>query len=244
MSSMTSPSHGSDGSSRRLQPVERRRLRDLAYAAIRESIISGAFQTGERLTETHLAAELAMSRAPIREALRGLVREGLVVERPHLGTFVASMSADDVTDLYNVRLGIETVGLRLFMRRREPTEPLWSAIQEMEQAAKRKDIAGVVSAEFEFHRIISERCGSPLLAKLFSDLEGRILMAIALDDATFPELGDVAAEHVPIVEAIDAHDEVRAVAEFEEHLVSTVGELLQRLGGDNSALLGPSAVLE
>jgi DNA-binding GntR family transcriptional regulator len=223
----------------RLRPVERKRLFDLAYTAIRESIISGEFAMGERLVETELANELQMSRAPVREAIRHLAKEGLIEEHPHRGAFVATITAADVGDIYNVRLGLEITGLRLFMKSGASTKPLWQAIKQMEKAAERGQIAEVVRAEFEFHRYIAQSAGNALLATIFNDLEGRFMMAIALDDQSFDQLNEIAAEHVPVVEAIDAGDERKAVLTFEEHLLSTVGELLKRLGRDRSLLLEP-----
>jgi DNA-binding GntR family transcriptional regulator len=221
------------------KPVERKRLTDLAHEAIRESITAGNVEMGQRLVETQLAEELGMSRAPIREALRRLAEEGLVVEHPHHGTSVATLTADDVADLYNVRLGLEVVGLRCFMRRSGPIGPLRDRIDRMAKAAARGDRAGVVRAEFEFHRHIAKESGNAVLAKLFSDLEGRLTMVMALDDESFEDLHEVAAEHEPIVEALEAGDERRAVDLFEEHLVSTVGLLLDRLNGDPHAVLRP-----
>jgi DNA-binding GntR family transcriptional regulator len=223
----------------RLQPVERKLLVDLAHTAIRDSIVAGDFGMGERLVETQLARDLEMSRAPIREALTRLVQEGLVEDQPHRGALVATLSASDVTDLYNVRMGVETVGLRLFIKRNASTRPLWGPIRDMERAAARNHMAGVVEAEFLFHRCIALAAQNEILMNIFGDLEGRLMMALALDDASFEHLDDVAAEHIPIVEAIDAGDEPRAVAAFEEHLVSTVGALLDRLGGSQSDLLMP-----
>jgi len=223
----------------RLQPVERKRLVDLAHSAIRESIVAGEFSMGERLVETQLASDLEMSRAPIREALRRLAQEGLVEDQPHRGALVASMTASDVTDLYNVRLGVETIGLRLFIKHGASTDPLWQTISDMERGARRNHMAGVVKSEFEFHRCIAVAAENAVLMSIFGDLEGRLMMALALDDASFEQLDDVPAEHIPIVEAIDAGEEARAVAAFEDHLVSSVGALLDRLGGTSSDLLMP-----
>ena len=224
-----------------LRPVERKRLTDLAHVAIRESIVTGAIGMGERLIETQLAADLGMSRAPIREALQRLAKEGLVTERPHQGAFVAEMTAADVADLYNVRLGIEGTTVRLFMHRDAPTDGLWSRIAAMERAADKGDVATVVGAEFDFHRHICELAGNALLSNLFAEQEGRLRLAIGLDDASFERLRDVAAEHVPLTEAIETGNQRRAVVVMEEHLLSTVGQLLGRLDGDASMLLGPLA---
>lgn len=224
-----------------LQPVERLRLTDQAHAAIRSSIVSGAFAMGERLVEMELANELRMSRAPIREALQRLAKEGLVEDRAHQGACVAVMTPEDVIDLYNLRLGLETTALRLFMKAGASTGPLRARIAEMERAANRNDRAAVVRGELEFHHEISASCGNKLLNALFEDLEGRITMALALDDASFENLHDIAQEHVPVVEAIERGDPQAAVAVFEEHMLSTVGQLVRRLGGDPYALLSASA---
>jgi DNA-binding GntR family transcriptional regulator len=221
----------------RHKPVERKRLTDLAYEAIRDSITAGRVAMGERLIESQLASELGMSRAPIREALRRLAEEGLATEHAHHGASVVTLAAADVADLYNVRVGLEIVGLRSFIRRGEPVAPLEALVERMDRAAARNDRAGVVRAEFEFHRHIAEHSGNALLVKIFADLQGRLMLAMNLDDEAFQDLHEVAAEHEPIVAAIAAGDERRAVALFEEHLVSTVGELLERLDGDPTSIL-------
>jgi DNA-binding GntR family transcriptional regulator len=225
----------------KLKPVERHRLTDLAHSAIRESIVSGGFAMGERLVETQLASQLGMSRAPIREALQRLAKEGLVVEHAHQGTFVAELSGEDVVDIYNVRLGLEITALRLFMKNGLKTDSLRDRIEQMQRAADREDIAGVVRAELDFHRQIAVGAQNAVLMSLFTELEGRLMLVIAIDDAAFTRLHDIAAEHVPVVEAIEEGDELKAIAVFEDHLVSTVGQALERLGNDGSALLAPIA---
>jgi DNA-binding GntR family transcriptional regulator len=226
----------------RLKPAQRDRLADQAHDAIRAAIVSGAFALGERLVETRLAADLQMSRAPVREALQRLFKEGLVNELPHQGTFVTSLTADDVADFYNVRLGLETTAVRLFMHRKNPTDGLWAKIAEMEQAAERDDMPAVVRAELEFHRVICEGSDNALLMRLFADQEGRLMLVIGLDDASFERLHDVAAEHEPVVRAIESGDPEAAVRCMEEHVLSTVTDLLARLGGSDEALLAPLAV--
>lgn len=223
----------------RLKPAERTRLNDHAYNAIRESIIDGTFTMGEHLVETQLAGELQMSRAPIREALQRLASEGLVVEQAHQGSFVADFTAEDVCDLYNVRVGLETTAVRLFMARGASTEPLRHEIAEMERAASKAKLPRLVTAEFRFHRHIAQESGNAFVRRWFNDLEGPIMLVLAMDDALFEEIDEVAEEHVPVVEAIESGDQLRAVRVFHEHIISTVPRLLDRLGGDSQALLQP-----
>jgi DNA-binding GntR family transcriptional regulator len=198
---------------------------------------------GERLVETQLASDLQMSRAPIREALQRLAKEGLATEHPHQGMFVTALTPDDVVDFYNVRLGIETTAVRLFMHRACSTKPLWAKIDAMTRAAERSDMTRVVRAEFEFHRIICEGSANQLLLRLFSEQEGRMMLVLGLDDASFDRLQDVAAEHDPVVRAIESGAREAAVIAMEEHVLSTVPDLIARLGGDGSDLLTPLHLL-
>lgn len=223
----------------RLKPARRDRLADQAHDAIRAAIMSGEFAMGERLTETQLAGDLSMSRAPVREALQRLAKEGLVVEQPHQGTFVAELTAADVVDFYNVRLGIETTAVRLFIQAGADTAPLRRRIAEMARAAERDDLDAVVRSEVAFHRDVCEASGNAVLVKLFAELEGRLMLVVGLDDRGFERLHDVASEHEPVVEAIERADPAAAAAAMEEHILSTVGDLVQKLGGEPGDLLLP-----
>jgi DNA-binding GntR family transcriptional regulator len=222
-----------------LKPVHRDRLADQAHTAIRAAIVAADFRMGERLVETQLAADLQMSRAPVREALQRLVKEGLVTDQAHQGTFVTTLSAPDVVDFYNVRVGLETTALRLFMAHGQATEPLRRRIATMQQGAERDDIEAVVSAELDFHRVICQGSGNALLLRLFGELEGRLMLVMGLDDAGFEQLHDIAAEHEPVVGAIESGDPAVAARVMEEHILSTVPELIGRLGGDPGGLLRP-----
>jgi DNA-binding GntR family transcriptional regulator len=229
---------GSRPTTRRLKPAARTRLTDLALEALRSSILNGDFAMGERLVETQLASELEMSRAPIREALQRLRQEGLVEERPHQGTFVCSLGAADVADLYNTRLGLEVVAIRLFVRGKKPTAPLWSEITAMERAAAKGARSQVVGHEMDFHRHIVGGADNHYLERVFRELEGQALLAMALDDAAI-DLEEIAAEHVPVVEAIETGDEATAARAYHAHIVSTVDDVLERLGGSTGVVLAP-----
>jgi DNA-binding GntR family transcriptional regulator len=218
-------------------PIKRARLADLAYDSIRELIVSGRAQMGDRLVETQLSESLGISRAPIREALERLAGEGLVEGSAHHGAYITSLTAQDVVDLYNVRLGLETAALRLFMANDASTAWLHDAVRRMEKAARAGDRTRLVRAELDFHRHIGDGSGNALIIRLYASLEGRLLLALALDDALYERLGDVALEHVPVVEAIESGDPDHATRTLQAHIVSTVGALLERLEGRRGALL-------
>ena len=82
-------------------------LRNRIFNHIQSDILNGAYEPGESLTETRLSEELGVSRTPVREALRQLELEGLVQSIPNKGVFVKGVSAQDINDIYTIRMLIE-----------------------------------------------------------------------------------------------------------------------------------------
>jgi DNA-binding GntR family transcriptional regulator len=220
-----------------MSPLARPSLAELAHHAIRESILSGSIPMGERIVETRVAEQLGISRAPIREALRRLAEERLVVERPRRGTFVREITAADFIDIYNVRIAIETGAIRLATRRGASTKTIEETIDEMSGAAERGDEQDVINLELRVHHQICEASGNEHLVALFNSLAGQIRLALALDDSGYEDLRDIVVEHLPLVEVLQSGDEDAAAAMVQQHILSTVGPVLERLGGDPSGLL-------
>jgi DNA-binding GntR family transcriptional regulator len=220
-----------------LEPATRHRLVDIAYEQIRASIIDGSLAMGSRLKETHIAEELRTSRGPVRLAIQRLVEEGLVVERPHTSAVVREFDGAALVDIYNTRIGLERVAFALATRRRIDTTPLRLCITDMETAAKTHNPIQVAKEEWTFHNEVFVASGNLTLAQAFRGLEGQILMALALDDAEFENLDAVADEHVELVEAIESGNELKAMNAAQNHIVSTVSAVIERLGGDPALLL-------
>ena len=232
---------GGTPDSNRLAPLAPQSLAELAYRSIRESILAHRFRAGERLVETRLAQELGISRAPVREALRRLGEEQLVVERPRQGTFVREFTADDFVDIYNLRIAIETAAIRLVTRRREGIEPLEAIVDDMQRAARRQRPEEVAGLEFRLHETLCELSGNAYLSSVFRSLSAQIRAALALDDAEYADLHDIVDEHVPVLDAIRGGDERQAALVLHRHILATVGPVLDRLGGSAQALLRDDA---
>jgi GntR family transcriptional regulator of gluconate operon len=212
-----------------LTAVDRVSFADHAYRQIWESIVTGRFRSGEQLVEARLAEELGTSRGPVREALKRLREDGLVVEELHRGVFVQNFSVDEIVDLYNVRLGLESVAIRLATRNRRSTAPLRSQIEEMARAAEAGDLPLLARRELEFHQTLCELSGNDYLVALFRSISARMRVALELDSAEYDARLQLAGEHEPMVEAIDAGDEEEAVRRLEQHIVDGLPEVLHRL---------------
>jgi GntR family transcriptional regulator, gluconate operon transcriptional repressor len=87
---------------------------------LRERILTGDFAMGERLNEAGIARQLGISRGPVREALKELRAEGLVLEAPRRGAFIVELTAKDVAEIYELRAAIETGAVRVLMARKDP----------------------------------------------------------------------------------------------------------------------------
>ena len=222
-----------------LEPVDRRRLADRAYDAVRLGIVEGRFPMGHQLREIQLAAALGMSRGPVREALRRLSEEGLLEEEPHRGVRVREVSARDIVDLYNVRIALETTAIRLLIRNGVSTEPLRRVIDEQAEAARRGSSHIVARTGLEFHRTLCELSGNVVLAQVFRSLEAQVMMAISIGDARAPALLEPVQGHRRLVERIEAGDERGAVGELADIVATALGRILEALGGDPRQLLTP-----
>lgn len=112
-----------ESSPRRIHtPIIRRSLGTDVYGAIWDRLATRDLQPGERLSDLHLSRELGVSRTPVREALHRLVQDGVVVYKPNRGFFVASFSARDVSEIFDLRSALETLALRTMAARLESVD--------------------------------------------------------------------------------------------------------------------------
>ena len=115
-------------------------LRDVVFENLREAILEGKLKPGQRLMEVQLAEQLGVSRTPIREAIRKLELEGLVVMLPRKGAYVANMSFKDLIDVLEIRASLEGLAASLAAERRrdEDIEELEKLAKEFEQCVKKQ----------------------------------------------------------------------------------------------------------
>jgi DNA-binding GntR family transcriptional regulator len=192
---------------------------DQVHAALRVQILSGELPRGARLPQETLAAELGVSRTPLREALRRLAGEGLVVLQPNHGATVADLDFGDMRDAWTARLVIEPAAARVAAGRSPAAdlEPMRDAIAR--QRAQ-PDPAGSLDANREFHLALVDASGNPHL-RHFAELlwVARISVAIYTAQAAQAE-GSTgwASEHEAIADAVAAGDGELAELLTHEHI--------------------------
>ncbi|WP_307813616.1 GntR family transcriptional regulator [Streptomyces sp. N35] len=187
-------------------------LTDLAYDALLRRILDAELKSGARLVERHLAAELAVSRIPLREALRRLEADGLVVLVPHRGALVSPFTPADVRDLFDVRESLESLAARLAAERADSDglARLAGRIATGRTAIAAQDRGSIATANAGFHTDIVELADNPLLSNMMRLLEARTYWLFRLTAQRDP--AQQCAEHEEMYEAIAAGDGDRAAA--------------------------------
>ena len=220
-----------------LQPLQApRSLAEDAADRIREQILAGGFRQGEHLVEAKIAEQLNISRGPVREAFKLLRAEGLLNEEPRRGTFVVSLSADDVREIYGLRAALEGRAARLIARAHDPAtiEQLRTLADAIDKAVATGDGAAVSRADLAFHEGLCALCGNSRILEVFDRYVPTLRALLRLDERVLRSLDEVSNQHRPFVEAIEAGEEetaARLLAEHAEH----AGELIAGVVAANEA---------
>ena len=147
-------------------------LREVVFENMRKAIIEGVLKPGERLMEIQLSEQLGVSRTPIREAIRMLELEGLVVMLPRKGAYVANISKKDLMDILEVRVGLE--GLAAYCATDRMTEDhiriLEIISKELEEAVYKNDVETMLAKDEEFHTLIFEATGNKRLMNMMINI--------------------------------------------------------------------------
>lgn len=146
---------------------------DAVTDALREAILDGLLPASTWLREEDIAAELRLSRTPVREAIRRLTSEGLAVRMPNHGTQVAPMAIEDILAVYTVRENLEGLAARLAAQR--ASEALRSRLRDVHErfraAAEIGDAGTLAELNLEFHRAIREATGNRYLERFLTLVE-------------------------------------------------------------------------
>lgn len=147
-------------------------LRDVVFNTLRQAILTGDLKPGERLMEIHLANKLGVSRTPIREAIRKLELEGLVIMIPRRGAEVAQITEKSMMDVLEVRRTMDALCVELACDRitEDALEALNKACDAFAEAVKSKDIKVIAKADVALHDIIVQATGNSRLVQLINNL--------------------------------------------------------------------------
>lgn len=217
----------------RLTPVERQSTPALIADQLREAIARGLLRPGTQLGEVELAAQLQVSRGPLREAMQRLVAEGLLRSERHRGIFVRDLQPEDVRDIYLARLAVEQAAGRLILLD-DPTVAvalLNDALGDLERAAERNDPVALADADQAFHAVLVAASGSPRLRRMADGLLVETRMCLAVLQNTLPPAHELVAEHRLLRDAVRSAEPNVLSAALEEHMSDAVERILGASSG-------------
>jgi DNA-binding GntR family transcriptional regulator len=181
--------------------LEHASLPETVRRVLRGQILNNELPSGSRLVEANLAADLGVSRATIREAMRELAAEGLVEITPRKHSVVTRMSAEDREDVCFARYVLEAglIGSVPARDRRTLDRPLSDVMDEMDKAAASGDLQALVEADIRFHGLLVEASGRRRAVELWRAINGQMgaLMRSSIDRQHL-DLEQVRARHEPV----------------------------------------------
>lgn len=209
-----------------------RSLAEVACDEIRRAIREGRIPTGAHLTENDIAAWLGMSRTPVREAMRRLQSEGLLLNQPFRGALVMRLDIEDMRQMFAVRELLEPAAAAACAARAGPAEiAALRAILDKE-AVLLDDPAALIPLNRQFHDIILEGARNQFLSKAIAGVYSLIPLLGDSNLLNGPHAREAHAQHLAIVDAIELHDAARAEAVAREHVRHSLKTRLTRIGDD------------
>ncbi len=199
-----------------LSRLERTTTPEGVYLILRRAILDGTLPGGGQLREREIAAELEVSRSPLREALSRLEEEGLIVKVPFRGAFVAEVSAEEVAEIASVRVLVEPYAAQLALDALRGTarQRLTETVEELRRATEARDIPASIDAHLEFHGLFYELSGHGALRSLWKGWESKLRLYYTADHASYADVHDIAVEHERLAAVAVAGD----VEAFREEL--------------------------
>ncbi|TYP51657.1 GntR family transcriptional regulator [Thermosediminibacter litoriperuensis] len=206
-------------------------LREIVFEALREAIITGELKPGERLMEVQLAEEMGVSRTPVREAIRKLELEGLVVMIPRKGAYVAGLSLKDAADVFEIRQSLEGLAAALAAERitDEEIESLERILVEITEAAENDDVETAIRKDAEFHQILFKATRNDRLVQIINNLKEQIDRFRTQSFANRARVRSLLEEHKKIVEAITDRNVELAKKLAEEHIEKVENNVMNML---------------
>lgn len=219
------------------RPVHRQSVVDLALSALREKILRGDYPEGAPLRQDAVAAELGVSRIPVREALRQLEAEGLVTLSPNYGAVVSTLSLDEIREIFELRALTEADLLARAIPRTEATDVQRATmiLDRYREALRSGDTTEWGPLNWQFHAAIYAPAGRPLTLGIVQNLHHqserytRMQLALTHGETRADE------EHRAILRAVEAGDAGRACALLAEHILGAGRQLVDFLREHRSA---------
>ncbi len=221
----------------KLRRLTRKRATDEVYESLREAILTRYFKPGERLQVDEIAEKLGVSLTPVRHAVQQLANEGLIEIKPRSGTFVATLSIEDIEATFEVRIALECLAAEKAIERIRPNE--LARIEDLIESLGQKvtdeeSLRKHEKANSELHQLLIDAAGNRRLAEIYNGLNAHLTIArIHAAERKQPSAADFGkrfkieqAEHEEIVAALKARDVARMQTALRAHIARAKSSLM------------------
>ena len=193
-----------------------------AYQAIYDEISSGKLIPGDRLRETELASRIALSRTPIREAIKRLETEGVVTHKPQVGAVIKTLSQQEIVELYEMRIMLETSASSMAAKHASEAETRTLMTLNTKMLEARLDSYKVAELNRQFHICIVNAARNRYLANSYKNLS-TILVILGHTTLTTPErVKSVFIQHQAIIDALSKGDDQEASGAMTIHMETSL----------------------
>lgn len=216
---------------RRLDKLDQQTTPAGVALVLRRAILNGTFPPSSQLREAHIAAELGISRAPLREAFSRLEEEGLLVRIAFRGAFVTEVSTRTVAEIADLRFLVEPHAAERAAERLGDALPgrLSELVEAIRSSADAADMPGTIEAHLAFHRFFYEQSGNDLLVEMWTGWETRLRLFLAVDHQQYDDLDEIAAAHEHLAGLVHAGHMERFSEELAFHVHKSPGSPLRDL---------------
>lgn len=197
-------------------------LREIVFESLREAIIDGSLKPGERLMEVQLAEKLGVSRTPVREAIRKLELEGLLIMVPRKGAYVADVSLKDILNVLEVRASLEGLAASLAAERmtEEELQELEMKSYHFNKCVETNNTEGMIEKDAEFHDVIYKSTRNDRLIGIVEGLRDHVQRFRVTYFNEYNKSLNLTKEHQQILEAISERDADLARKLAQDHIDS------------------------
>lgn len=206
-------------------------LRDIVFNTLRKAILKGELAPGERLMEKQLAEKMGVSRTPIREAIRKLELEGLVVMVPRKGAEVAMITEQDIKNVLEVRAALEALAVKIACQKmnKEKIEQLLTINMAFTKAAKDLDVETVIEKDVEFHDVIYHATQNEKLVQIINNLREQIYRFRVEYIRQMSDFTTLVDEHEEIVKSIIEKNSFEAQEIAAKHIENQEKAVISRI---------------
>lgn len=208
-------------------------LRDVVFNTLRKAILRGELKPGERLMEIQLANKLGVSRTPIREAIRKLELEGLVLMIPRKGAEVAQITEKNMQDVLEVRKALEELSVQLACERITPeqVEEMKLAAEEFRKVLKSGDVTKIAEADVKFHDVIFAATNNQRLVTLLNNLREqmyRFRVEYLKQKECYPQLLEEHEKLIALISGGNVEEACEIMGRHIDNQASTVSDVIRR----------------